>query len=446
MRVAALWRRTEEPDDAAAPLHRIPRIRTADSTSSADRQESLWASPGAMDTTDEVYPTADERSPDTSKWEAGGFAPWVEPAYRSFRAALPLLGIYVLIRAGLLVADALSAHLNWGTHPDGPLTSWDGHWYLTVASNWYPANPPRVAGHLTYGAAAFEPVFPALIRFGEFLHLTAVQSALTVSFIGGAVSVVLVWWLATNLYGPQVGRIATILFTVFPGMAICWGVLYSESVGLALVAGCLLLMLKRHYVWAGVVGALATATNASALPLAIAAMVPSIQAIRRRQMPRALVTVLLVPLGFIGYAAWLGFHYHDTLYWWHLQSQAWGGAVDFGKSLLVLFVHPWSGGYQGKGWMEWVGLVAVAGAIFAMVRARLPLMLSAYCGGLFILLFVSNSLGFKPRFLAWGFPSLIAVAAITRRKGWQAIALAFTFLLPLVFLAYASFGNYMIQP
>jgi hypothetical protein len=33
------------------------------------------------------------------------------------------------------------------------------------------------------------------------------------------------------------------------------------------------------------------------------------------------------------------------------SHQAWGAKVDFGKSLLALLVHPWSGGYQGKvGW------------------------------------------------------------------------------------------------
>jgi hypothetical protein len=61
-------------------------------------------------------------------------------------------------------------------------------------------------------------------------------------------------------------------------------------------------------------------------------------------------------------------------------------------------------------------------------------------------MFVSNSLGFKPRFLTWAFPALIGLAAISRRRGWQAIAMGFAFLMPLVFIAYASFGDYMIQP
>ena len=90
--------------------------------------------------------------------------------------------------------------------------------------------------------------------------------------------------------------------------------------------------------------------------------------------------------------------------------------------------------------------VVVAGAVVALVKARPPLLITVYCGGLFVFMFVSNNLGFKPRFVSWAFPALIAVAAVTRRRGWQPIAIAFAMLLPVVFLAYATLGNYMIQP
>jgi hypothetical protein len=151
-------------------------------------------------------------------------------------------------------------------------------------------------------------------------------------------------------------------------------------------------------------------------------------------------------MGFFTYIAMLGIRYHDALYWWHLQHEAWGAQVDFGKSLLILLVHPWSGGYQGKGWMEWAGLVTAVALAAALVRARPPLLITSYCIAAFALMFVSNSLGFKPRFLTWAFPALIAVAAVTRRRGWQPIAIGFAVLLPIVFLVYASLGNYIIQP
>ena len=140
------------------------------------------------------------------------------------------------------------------------------------------------------------------------------------------------------------------------------------------------------------------------------------QALRRRQFPKALLPLVLAPLGFVAYVVYLGVHYHDILFWWHLQHQAWGAVIDYGKSLVVLLGHPWSGGYQGKGWVEWLGVIAVVIAVAALVRARPPLLITVYCAGLFVFMFVSNSLGFKPRFLSWAFPALIAVAALTRRR------------------------------
>jgi hypothetical protein len=382
----------------------------------------------------------------TPGWEELGFAPWAEPVFRRLRPALPLLGIYAIVRIGLLLADELSAHISYGTHADGPLTAWDGRWYMTVAAHGYPATAGRVGGHLTYGPQVFEPVFPALIRATEFLGFSAVQAALVVSLVAGAASVILVWRLGVALFGERIGTVGAVLFTVFPGMGVAWGMFYSEAVGLALVAGSLLLMVRGRWVWAGVLGALATATSPMALPLVLAAAVAALQALRRRQGLGALWAVVLVPMGFVGYVLWLGVHYHDVVFWWHLQHQAWGATIDFGRSLLSLFVHPWNGGYQGKGWMEWLGLAAVVVALVTLVRSKIPLLVTAYCLGTFAVMFVSNSLGFKPRLLAWAFPALIAVAALTYRRGWQAIAVSFAFLLPVVFLAYASLGNYMVQP
>src|ERR1700688_555437 len=224
--------------------------------------------------------------PPTIEPEQPAFAPWVEPTYRFLRPALPILGIYAVVRVGLLVVDVLAAQLTFGGHLDAPMTRWDGAWFLRIASTWYPTPAPMQAGlHLLYyGPGAFGPVFPALIRALEvFPHVTPIEAAIVVSVIAGAVSVLLVWHLGCMFYDQRVGYIAGVLFAVFPGMAIVWGQLYSECVGLALAAGCLTLMARERWFWAGLIGAVATATNAMALPLALAAMVPVVRSLRRRE-------------------------------------------------------------------------------------------------------------------------------------------------------------------
>ena len=142
----------------------------------------------------------------------------------------------------------------------------------------------------------------------------------------------------------------------------------------------------------------------------------------------------------------LSIQYHDTFFWWHLQSQAWGASVDFGRSLLALLPHVFHVGYQGPGWLEWTGIAAVVAAALALSRAKLPGCINAYCCGVVLLLFASNSLGFKPRLLSWAFPALVAVAATSRARTWMVVAVTSAFLVPLVFLSYTMLGDSMAQP
>ncbi|MGH9029070.1 MAG: hypothetical protein ACRDV4_05595, partial [Acidimicrobiales bacterium] len=322
----------------------------------------------------EYAPAGEHRqSPSTSE---SALPDWALPA-------LGLLGIYAAVRIAVLVADVLAAHVSYAGDLDGPLTGWDAQHYLQIAAHGYPAVSPTVNGHLTYSVAGFEPVFPLFVRLFAYVTDSYVAAALVVSIVGGAVGTLLVWRLATALRGDVVGFNSAVLFVVFPGMAIPWGIFYSESVGLALVAGCLLLIMRERWVWAGVIGAIATATNPLALPLSLAAAAPAVRSLRRREAPGALVTVALVPVGFLAFAGWLGLRYHDALFWWHLQNQAWGATVDFGKGLILLLPHFWSGGYVGRAWLEWIGVVAVAGAVVALWRARLPAFVSVYCVSVF---------------------------------------------------------------
>lgn len=357
-----------------------------------------------------------------------------------------LLGIYAAVRACLVLADVLAAHVSYGGNLDGPLQSWDAQWYLSVAAHGYPVAAQVANGSLTYSTAAFEPAFPALIRLLTDLGLPAIGAALVISVLGGAAAVLLVWHLVAELFDDTVAWRASVLFVLFPGMAISWGLAYSECIGLALAAGCLLLMVRERWLWAGAVGALATLTSPLALPLAVGALAEAIRSLVRREPVRAITAVVLVPVGFLGYAAWLGFRYHDAFFWVHLQAQAWGASLDFGRSWVRGLTSWWAKGYQGPGWLEWAGLAGVAAGWYAAWRSGLRLCLTAYCAGVTVLLLAGNSLGFKPRLLCWLFPLLVPVAARTSDRTFLALAIVFAYLLPVVFLAYTLLGNSMVQP
>jgi len=209
--------------------------------------------------------------------------------------ALRLLGVYALVRIGLLCADVLAAHLDYGGHLGGPLRSWDAQHYLEVAAQGYPRVAPMLDGHLTYSNTAFEPVFPFLIRVVALLGFSETVAGLVVSILAGALAVLLVWRLGAVIFDEMVGWNAALCFAAFPGMAVVWGLLYSECVGIALAALCLYLLMGERWVWAGLAGALATATSPMALPLAVAALVPVAQGARRRRASPAIASVVLIP-------------------------------------------------------------------------------------------------------------------------------------------------------
>jgi hypothetical protein len=140
-----------------------------------------------------------------------------------------------------------------------------------------------------------------------------------------------------------------------------------------------------------------------------------------------------------------GVRYHDLLYYWHLQHEAWGVNIDFGKGLVLLLRHLWQGGYQGPAWLEWVAVLAVLLAGWAMYKARLPGFLTAYVVATVLILFVSNQ-GLKPRLLTWAFPALIAVAAVLKPRSRNTLALTFMGLMPVLFLAFTTLGSRMVQP
>jgi len=365
------------------------------------------------------------------------------------RRAAALLAAYAGVRLALLLADMVAAHRSYLGDLGGPLRSWDSHFYLDLAAHGYPGVALSAHGHLTYGSPAFEPLFPLLIRLAALSGLSYLGAGLVVSLLGGALATLLVWRLGAAVVDEAVGWRAGLLFVVFPGVGLGWGLVYSECVGLALAAGCLLLMVRERWVWAGLVGALATATSPIALALALPPLWLAVRARRTHRPPRPLVAAGLVPAGFVLYAAWIGYRYHDALFLWHLQKQAWGTSLDFGRANLAMLGRVTSLGSRPVSWYEvlsWAGALLVVGAVVALFRARLPALVNVYCAGVFFLLFVVNNLGFRPRLLSWAFPALIAVAALLRGRVYRTVVLVSALVLPLVFIVYTTLGNSTAQP
>lgn len=357
-----------------------------------------------------------------------------------------LASVYVLVRLYLLALDAYAANHSYGGNVTGPLLSWDAQHYLAIARAGYPRTPPHVGGILSFSTAAFEPAFPVMIRLVTLLGVPFISAGLVVSILGGASATYFVWRIAQRIASPVVARDAAILFMVLPGQSVAWGLLYSESLGIALAAACLCLFARQRYLAAGVLGALATLTSPMALCLVVPMTWTLVVGLWRRRHSRAWIAVLLTPLGFLSYAAFLAMRYRDALYWWHLQRQAWGASFDYGTSLIQLLHHWTKIAYQGPAYLEWIAVVCLLGLLAALCRARLPLHLSLYSVAVLFVLFGTNSLGFKPRFLVWAFPLVIAVSKSLARPWRYAVIGASALAIAPLFIAYTTMGNSVSQP
>ncbi|MEU8974033.1 glycosyltransferase family 39 protein [Streptomyces monashensis] len=332
---------------------------------------------------------------------------------------LPALALFVAVRfAGVLtviLTNALRGH---------PLVktlahSWDSRWYLHIAAQGY--------GHKIWitptGAVqadwAFFPLYPGMIRaLTTVLPLTPGQAALLISWICAGVAAYGVYAIGHLLYGRAVATALVALFAVMPH-AVELTIAYTESLFAALAIWSLYHVLKRNWLWAGTLAALAGLARPSGFAIALAvSLAAAHEAWRRRgRVPVSLwAGAVLAPLGWLGYVLWVGSQTGNLLGGYFKVQSAWDSKFDFGigsaKFVKAMLLH-------GGGAVYPMALVIVAAGVllFALLcLERAPLALVVFAGVL-ILLVVGGSGSFssKPRFLLPAFPLLIPMArALTR--------------------------------
>ncbi len=185
-------------------------------------------------------------------------------------------------------------------------------------NQWDGANYVRIAqfGYMTHFDVAFFPLFPLLIAaiaypLGSWSYY-AVGIILSNAALLGAMFVL--YQLAVDIAGEQVGRRTLLYLTIFP-TALFFFAPYNESLFVLLIAGGFLAMRRQHWWLAGIMGMLAALTRSAGLLFVIPYLVEiwvsreSIAASRQGLLLR-LLPVILIPLG-------TGLY---SLYCWHIQG------------------------------------------------------------------------------------------------------------------------------
>jgi hypothetical protein len=289
-------------------------------------------------------------------------------------------------------------------------TTWDGSWYLAVTERWYPSRLPMVNGRIGGNTAGFFPAYPGLARvLSSLTGIAPIGVLVTISLVTGWGATLLVWRIGEVVWDRETADRAASLFAFFPSSFV-FSIAYSEGLMLVLAAGALLCMLRRRWVFAGILGAFATATRANAIALVLAAAVAAGVAIWEDREWRALVAPLLTPLGYVGFVVYL----HERTGLWdaytRTQEQAWNQEIrpDATWQVLKRFNEHWFADVNLTFLV--VGLPIAIAAIVLLVRARPPLELLAYAIGILALTQVSQDLGVRPRFLLTAFPLAYGVA------------------------------------
>ncbi len=324
------------------------------------------------------------------------------------------LGIYAASRVVTVVALAVAGVLS-PDHFADMFFRWDGAWYLALVDQGYPHGVPVVAGgEAAQSTIAFFPGFPLAIRgLQRVTGLPAKPAAIVIVFIFGAAAAVLLWCLVRRVADAAAADRATALFCFFPGSFVL-SLAYSEALMLALAAGCLLALISRRWLAAGIAAALATAVRPNAVALVAACAWEAGRALRRREW-RAVAAPLLAPVGVLAFFGFLWSRTGEASAWLRTQQDGWEQKVDFGRSTVSdvwrVAQHPIA---------DLNKLIAVASLAFLVVSgvlllcSKLPAVLTVYTAVVVFMAFASEVGGSRPRFLLTAFPLIVAVAVRIR--------------------------------
>ncbi len=291
----------------------------------------------------------------------------------------------------------------------------DAGFYVSIARSWYKLPFGSLGVPLT---TAFFPVYPALIWLASQVSFGNWRVAgLIAAVVSGAAACLFVWSLAARTRDRWLADRTVLLLCVSPG-AMTFGMIYTEPLGVALTAGCLLAALNRKWLISGLLALLATGEHPTFIVLSPALAVVALHAIWTRRDWRSLIAPALAPWGMIGYFLWIGTWYHDYTFWFTLERKGWGQKIDWGKRTFQLIT--WTGQDMARhadfylmcDIMFWILLVGTV----LMLWARVPLPVSAFTILVFINAAISNGSGPRPR-IAW--PALgICLGAAAKLPRW----------------------------
>jgi hypothetical protein len=342
---------------------------------------------------------------------------WVWRPVGIYAASRLVVGVAVAVADDLVPLPGIAS-----------LRTWDHGWYVALAQRGYPDFVPEEAGQAVQSTLGFFPLFPLLVRAVHRLGLSWEMAALVVAAASGLAAVLLVWKLLEAVSGRRAADRGVALLCFFPG-AFVLSLGYAEGLMLALAAGCLLALLRRRWLTAGVLAALASATRPNAIALAGACAWAAVVAVRSRREWRALIAPLLAPAGMLAFFVFLRLRTGEIDAYLRSQREGWGQRVDPTSA--------WDNisAFARQPFADTNVTVMVAGTVFLVLavvvfaRTRPPGILVAYTAGVIALAQLTPTMGPRPRFLLTAFPLVTSLGVGLPEPAFPAVLGSFATLL-----------------
>ncbi len=304
----------------------------------------------------------------------------------------------------LLVAAAVASTDRVGIRT--LLDKWDGKWFLLAAHSGYPSVIPPGYGNPAQSTLGFFPAFPLVIRgVAAATGLSDETAGLVAVCVLGLVASVLIWQLLAHSVGTTGADVGT-AFVLFSPSAFVLGMVYSEALLLVCVAGCLLALRHRRWVVAGLLAAVASATD----PLGVAVFVPCAlaawTALRERQDWRSLAAPVLAPAGIVAFFGYLWAHTGTPLAYYIAQRRGWQGGT-LGTGLISPFQYLFDHGFNDPNeTVKAFSTLAVAVLLVAFLRRRPDRPTVGYVVTALVISALSPLISWTPRVALRAFPVL----------------------------------------
>lgn len=223
--------------------------------------------------------------------------PWRRALLTAFAVWLTAYVVQLTVSALAYLAQRQHAPEHWSIAHQW--TQWDALHYVRISVEGYAIGP---------GYPAFFPFYPIVIRLCDsVLPGDAVVSAWVVAHACAFGALTMLYRLAEHELGRQVAQRAAIYLAVFP-MGFFLLAPYNTSLFLLLATGTLYAVRRGHWLLAGTLGALSSATRLFGVLLAVAMAVELLRRYRagqlrfgQRRFSAAVLSIALVPMGVIAY-------------------------------------------------------------------------------------------------------------------------------------------------